>query len=111
MKSFQVVWSREAAKDLEEIFEFIRQDNPAAARVWFNKVRNSCSKLKTNPARFPVVPELVDLGITHYRIASVTPYRVLFKLWQSKVFVIAVLDGRRDLEGFLFNRLLRMDER
>jgi len=37
----------------------------------------------------------------------VAPYRLVYRVASRDVFVLALVDGRRDLEDILFERLLR----
>ncbi|QFY91070.1 type II toxin-antitoxin system RelE/ParE family toxin [Magnetovirga frankeli] len=72
----QVKWLRTALLNLEHEAEYIRQDNPAAARLIVQRVRSAVSKLQENPAmgrpgRITGTRELV-VPDTRYII----PYRV-----------------------------------
>ena len=42
-----------------------------------------------------------------YRELIVRPWRIIYRVSTKRVLVLAVLDGRRDLEGLLLSRLLR----
>jgi hypothetical protein len=54
-----------------------------------------------------VVPELDELGIRNWRELVVSPWRVIYRIEGRMVFVASVLDGRRDVEDILMQRLLR----
>jgi len=108
MSKFKVFWTRHAAIDLEEIILFIAEEKPLAARTLSKRIKNRCAKLSDNPERFRVVSELKEVGIDIYRETIISPYRVIYRLDNSSVYVIAVVDGRRDFESFLFQRLLRL---
>ena len=51
--------------------------------------------------------ELASLDVVNYRELLVLPYRIVYRIEKPKVFVLAVLDGRRDLRQLLSERLLR----
>ena len=54
-----------------------------------------------------VVPELRARGITTYRELIVLPYRTVYRIEQHEVWIVAVLDHRRDLDRLLYQRARR----
>ncbi|NIM16625.1 MAG: type II toxin-antitoxin system mRNA interferase toxin, RelE/StbE family [Candidatus Aminicenantes bacterium] len=108
MKRFKVYWTKEATLDLEEIVDYISKDRDSAAKSIYKKVKSKCRELETSPERYRRVPELLDIYIESYREIIISPYRVVYKLTKSNVYIIAVIDGRRDFESFIFDRLLRI---
>ncbi len=107
MKGYKVYWTKEATLDLGEIVDYISRDRISAAKSIYKKVKLKCRELNTSPERYRRVPELLDVGIEDYREIILSPYRVIYKLKESNVYIIAVVDGRSDVETFIFNRLLR----
>jgi len=107
MKRYKVYWTKEATFDLWEIVDYISKDRISAAKSIYKKVKLKCRELNTSPERYRRVPELLDVGIEDYREIILSPYRVIYKLKESTVYIIAVVDGRRDVETFIFDRLLR----
>ena len=107
MKRYKVYWTREATIDLGEIVDYIAKDRISAAKSVYKKIKLKCRQLNESPERCRRVPELLDIGIENYREVIVSPYRVIFKLTESTVYIFAVIDGRRDVESVLFDRLLR----
>jgi toxin ParE1/3/4 len=107
MKHHKVFWTGEAQIDLTEIVEFIAEDNPPAAKSVYKKIKQKCKQLSTSPERCRRVPELLATGMQNYREIISHPYRVIFKLSDDEVYIISVVDGRRDFEVFFFNRILR----
>ena len=108
MKRYKVHWTKEATLDLEEIVDYISKDRISAAKSIYKKIRSKCRELNIFPEKYRRVPELLDVYIERYREIIIPPYRVVFKLTDSNVYIIAVIDGRRDFESFIFNRLLRI---
>jgi plasmid stabilization system protein ParE len=53
------------------------------------------------------VPELLRHGLAVWRELIVKPYRILYRIEGQTVYVLAVLDSRRDLEDLLLERLVR----
>lgn len=54
-----------------------------------------------------VVPELRARGISTYREIIVLPYRIIYRVEEREVWVVAVLDHRRDLDTLLQQRARR----
>jgi toxin ParE1/3/4 len=108
MKRFKVHWTKEATIDLGEIVDYISKDRVSAAKSVYNKIKSKCRLLNESPERCRWVPELLEIGIDNYREIIVAPYRVIFKLTESAVYIFAVFDGRRDVESILFERLFRI---
>jgi plasmid stabilization system protein ParE len=106
-RKFKVVWAGPARLDLVEIAEFIAVDNPATAREVVRRIREKTLTLHFEPERGRVVPELATQGITRLRELIVSPWRVLYQIDAKTVFVVLLVDSRRNLEDVLFRRLLR----
>ncbi len=49
-----------AAQDLEEIGDFIAQDNPQRASSFISELRMQCKKICLNPAGYRLRPELTN---------------------------------------------------
>ncbi len=78
---------------MEEIVTFIARDRPMAARRVLNRLREKADGLWALPESGRVVPELLNPII--YRVAD------------TEVYVEVILDGRRDAESLLLDRLVR----
>jgi addiction module RelE/StbE family toxin len=107
MKQYSVYWSKEAKTDLEEIVDYISKDSVSATKSVYKKIRLKCKQLNISPERYRRVPELLEFGIKNYREIISPPYRVIYKISDYNIYIIAVVDGRRDVESFIFDRLLR----
>jgi plasmid stabilization system protein ParE len=105
---FSVEWTEAASRDLAEIIMFIARDSPSDAVKVYRRIRKRADTLRRFPGRGHVVPELASLDVVYFRELLVLPYRIVYRIDKSKVFVLAVLDGRRDLRQLLSERLLRI---
>jgi plasmid stabilization system protein ParE len=66
--------------------------------------------LQSLPERGRVVPELRRIGVLSYREVISRPWRIIYTITGGQVWIMAVLDGRRELAALLFERLaLRSD--
>jgi len=105
---YEIVWARTAENDLNEIIDYIAMDSPANALKIFQKIKIKASSLYTMPERCRIVPELKDQGIMQYRELIVPPWRIMFRIVEMKVYVLSVLDSRRNIEDILLKRLVNM---
>ena len=104
-KKCEVVWAETAENDLLKIIEYIAEDSPSTALKILDKIKKQVTELAAFPERCRVVPELYDHGINIYREMVIDPWRILYRISGSKVFVLSVLDSRRNIEDLLLKRL------
>ena len=93
-KRHRVFWSGPALTDLREIQAYVAFDKPAVAKKVASRLRQSLSRVREHPQSGRLVPEFAPLG---YREVIVAPYRVIYAVEESKVVVLRVWHGRRDL--------------
>jgi len=51
--------------------------------------------------------ELVSIGIKEYREIFFKPYRIIYRIIEKNVFVLLIVDGRRNMQELLQRRLLQ----
>jgi toxin ParE1/3/4 len=105
-RDFEVLWSEVAIRDLDKIVDHIEKDAPGAAQRTFDTIKKASESLATLPLRGRSVPELARFESASYRELLIPPYRLLYRVGESMVLVVAVFDGRRDLESVVLSRLL-----
>jgi toxin ParE1/3/4 len=105
-QAYDVTWSETAERDLLAIVEYIADDSPQRAYEMFKDLRKRASSLRNFPDRGRVVPELHQQGITQYRELITTPWRIIYRISERKVYVLSVLDSRRSAEDILLRRLI-----
>ena len=76
------------------------------AKKIFFEIKKECANLHYFPQRKRVVPELQQIGILKYREIIHERWRIIFKIDNTKVYVLLVVDSRRNLEDILFQRLI-----
>ena len=103
---YDILWALVAENDLKEIIEYIATDSPANALQTLKKIQQAAPSLYTFPERGPIVPELQEQGIPLYREMIVPPWRIIYRIWEMKVFVLSVLDARQNVEDILLKRLI-----
>jgi len=107
MKHYDVIWTKNAEFDLENIIEYIKLDSINIAKNIFFEIKEECQKLYYFPERKRIVPELQQIGITKYRELIYKRWRIIFKIKEDKVFVLLIVDSSRNIEDILFQRLLK----
>ena len=81
MRRFQVSLTADAARDLEEIFDYIAEhDDPAKANHVLDRIEEAVEGLATVPERGSHPKELLSLGIREYRQTFSKPYRVIYRI-------------------------------
>ncbi len=90
-----------------EIVEFIKRDRPEAARKLGRTFLTEAVRLRNNPRKGRLVPQLVEKGLSDYRQVVVSNYRLIYAIRTEYVDVVAVIDARRDFQTALFQRLIR----
>jgi toxin ParE1/3/4 len=98
----------EAEEDIFEIYQFVaRHDSPAKAAALFNKLHETARSLSRQPSRGHIPPELTRINVSGFLEIHFKPYRIIYQIDGTSVFIHAVLDGRRNLQEILPARLLR----
>jgi toxin ParE1/3/4 len=106
--TYKVYFVEDAEKDLFEIGEYIRQKGyPLTAQELIAEVKNICSRLSRMPDRGHIPPELERVGIFDYREIHLKVYRIIYQIINSDVYIHCILDGRRDIQSILQQRMLR----
>lgn len=106
--SFLVQLTDDAARDLEEICDYIeRHDASGRADDVLNQIDRELPSLSEHPRRGNYPKELLDLGIREYRELFFRPYRIIYRVIESNVYVLVIADGRRDMQSLLQRRLLQ----
>ena len=92
----RVVWTESAWIDLEAIADFIARDSPYYAASFVREIRSQARSLSRMSARGRVVPEISDRQIRELFVQS---YRRIYKTERSRVAILALVHGARDLEA------------
>ncbi len=104
---FPVLLTEGAAQDIEGIHRHILDnDGPDRARHVLDQLMAAVESLSRLPHRGKFPDELLELGIREYRQVMFKPYRVIYRMMDSQVFIYLIMDGRRDMQSALARRLL-----
>lgn len=106
--NYRVNLLKNAEDDLFEIYKYVFfNDSEENAENLFAKLYKKCSQLREHPYRGHVPPELVLLEINEFLEIHYKSYRIIYQIIKNEVFVHCALDGRRDIQNILQERLLR----
>lgn len=103
----RVDWTNAARDDLRAIVWHIAQDNLANALAVAERIDRRAAKLMGLVVRGRVVPELRKVAETRYREVMEEPWRIIYRVEEATVYVVAVVDGRRDVQAWLNERMAR----
>jgi toxin ParE1/3/4 len=105
--NYLVTFTNVAKSDLREIFRYVEQhDSAEKADMLVSGIEQAIVALAASPQRGHYPPELITLGIRDLREIHFKPFRIIYSIRERNVIVNSVLDGRRDLNTLLQQRLL-----
>ena len=98
----------DAEQDMVAIYDYIAlTDLLEKTEYVLENIGKKCFGLSEFPNRGHFPPELERIGIYEYREIHFKPYRIIYQVIDSKVYIHCVLDGRKELQKLLEKRLLR----
>ena len=106
-KTYKVQWTESAKDDLLSIVAYIKEDSASMAREIYQKIKKEAHSSNLFPLRGRVVPELQKEGITMYRELISSVWRIIYKVDNDTVYIMAIFDSRQNVEELLLQKLLR----
>lgn len=106
---YQVLWTPVAQMDLESVVSLISKNNGSIALKIFRTIRLKASLLYQYPQRGRLIPELSHIAEFSFRELVIPPWRLIYRIKQKRVEILAFFDGRRDLSEILFERISRIN--
>lgn len=106
-KVYSLFWAEIARKDLESIIDYIAIDSIDNALEILKNIRIKTESLINLPYRGRIVPELKYHNIENYRELILSPWRIIYRIENDNVYIIAIFDGRRNFEDILLERILK----
>ncbi|AFH50061.1 Plasmid stabilization system protein [Ignavibacterium album JCM 16511] len=105
---YKIFVIEDAETDIFEIYRYIHlNESKSRADKFFQKIYEKILSLQKHPERGHPPKELKHLGIYEYLEIVLNPYRIIYRIINKKIFIYCVLDGRRDMQKLLQERLLR----
>lgn len=90
----RVVWTYEAASDLEALAQYIAKDSHFYAVSFVREIRDAGRSLERFAERGRIVPELSDANV---RELFVKAYRLIYAIEPTRVVILGLIHGKRDL--------------
>jgi len=98
--------ARNAENDLNEIIEYIYQNDPRTALVIMEKIIAKINTLDHFPNRGGYIPELLARNVKEYRQITEEPWKIYYKVDDNIVNGMAIIDSSgRNLNDILINKL------
>ncbi|MEW6652012.1 MAG: type II toxin-antitoxin system RelE/ParE family toxin [Bacteroidota bacterium] len=105
---YKIIIDPQAKLDLKEIFIYVAMnDSIHSANRLLDALEDICYKLEKYPARGHIPPELRQTGIKSYLEIHYKSYRIIYEIEHNSIYIHAVIDGRRNVQEILSNRILR----
>jgi len=97
----EYVLSTGAELDLDEIWEYIAQDNIDAADRWIGKLFDAFEALARNPGMGHKREDLTAYPILFWPVGA---YLILYRVQSERIEIVAVTQRARDIPSFLRQR-------
>ena len=91
----KLLWTKEALLQLQEIEDYISEDNPAAAIEFVDKLISIAESLVENPERGRIVPELTFENIRELLYKN---YRIVYLIKKNSIDILTVFEGHKLLK-------------
>ncbi|TAL93093.1 MAG: type II toxin-antitoxin system RelE/ParE family toxin [Rhodanobacter sp.] len=96
----QLIFTEPAARDLDDIIDYIALDNPAAAEKVFRTIITSSQRL----SEFPGWGHAGRLSATREFAVTGRPYLIVYQVVGDTLTILAMFHGARDLARALADR-------
>lgn len=88
----KLVWSKESLTRLQEIEDFIAEDNPKAALEFINKIINRAETITLHPKKGRIVPEI---AVENIRELIYKNYRIVYLIKEKAIVILTVFEGHK----------------
>ncbi|MBW1982519.1 MAG: type II toxin-antitoxin system RelE/ParE family toxin [Deltaproteobacteria bacterium] len=89
----KVIWAEAAEQDLDAAAAYVHRDSPSYAVSFVHRVLQAGRSLSDFAERGRIVPEFKD---TKIREVFVHSYRLIYRIEDEQVLIVALIHGRRD---------------
>ena len=107
MGNVKVIWTKPALNDLDEIFNYIASESVDIAIKQYERIKETAKDIGAFPKQGRIIPELQNENITKFREIIVNPWRMMYRIEENRILILAIIDGRRNIEEILMKRQLR----
>lgn len=104
---FEVELTQGAENELDAIHDYFDEHRSVdAAEALLDSFLEKIPTLERDPDRGSVPKELEALGVREFQQILLDTYRLIYRVIGSKVVILVIADGRRDMQALLERRLL-----
>jgi toxin ParE1/3/4 len=105
--NYNILWSKDAADDFFEIISYIKYNSSMTQAVKiYDKIIKSIDILSTLPNSGKIVDELTTIGINEIHEIVERPWRIFYRIEGNTVYILSILDGRRNIEEILYKKVI-----
>ena len=91
----KVIWAYAAEEDLEAAASYIHRDSPVYAASFIDRALEAGRSLDEFAERGRMIPELGDSSIREIFVYS---YRLVYRIEDDRISILALIHGRRDFQ-------------
>ena len=95
------VLAPKAERDLEQIWDYIADDSEDAAHRWIAKLRNAMEMLAASPGSGHTRLDLPGENVLFWPVDA---YLIVYRRQQTRIRIVAVVYGARNIPAFLSRR-------
>jgi toxin ParE1/3/4 len=95
------VLSHDALLELDEIWNYIAQNNIDAADRWIAKLLDACETVARHPRMGHTREELTDKAVLFWPVDN---YLIIYRIRPDHIEVMAITRGSRDIPSYLRGR-------
>ena len=99
----EIIWTKPADNDLEEIADYIALDKVSAAIKLVDKVIEKVGRLAEFPESGRVLPEFEN---TKYREIIVKPCRIIYFQKENKIYIVHIMRSERQLRRYMLEDIV-----
>jgi plasmid stabilization system protein ParE len=105
--SYSLKWSANAEADVLDIVAYIKNHSgPMTAAKIYERIKARAEPLVDFPLSGRAVPQLADIGINDVRQITEKPWIIYYKIVDNEIWILSVIDSRRDLEGIIYAKVI-----
>lgn len=96
--AFIVLWSPQAASNLEEICDYISKDSEHYAKLFAKRIIQLIKDIPVVPESGRIVPEYKDKNLREKIYGN---YRIVYRIKNKVIEIVAICQGNRLLKNVL----------
>jgi len=99
----EIIWTKPADKDLEEIADYIAIDKVSAAVKLIDKILEKVGRLADFLESGRILPEFEN---SKYREIIVKPCRIIYFQKEKKIYIVHVIRSERQLRKYMLEDVI-----